>query len=512
TSSDNCCKAYNGESYWLSSNSTCDCTSENTTACCQSDNNPNGKGTWISATSTCSHTSCSGWLDNSGDCCTSENTSNCCTATNTGTGHSSAGRYSSTLATCCHGTETSSNACCKAYHNSSVTEENKYWLGGSTCCFDENTPDCCTSSDNPSGKGTWNSGTNTCSHASCGEDAWPAADDPSYCCTDDDDSDHDCCTSAPGHNQEWCWDPEGGSCWEPKSPYSGVCFCDDPEDYYFNSDYYSDEMCCSSSDVRNTEQCCNLYSEYDKARFWCSSLKQCCSRTTSSDECCKCRNGADYALVQKYNSNGQYLGMFCEKAEAESPEWDGCIRSADDLVKLLDDAGCKTDVYLSSHTSESSNPVKYSVAVSNSPAFIYRFQGHEDYTAPSGDPTSSVAWARMTEEIDTLNDCIKNKVLKNYGNISTIVAGAKTAMLGELGAGSSFGLEDCDDVPDYSYEACEQERHAMINIACYCGESCYSNPWNNYYISVSGFLDDYAMALRYGASGRWDGSPVCYSK
>jgi len=228
------------------------------------------------------------------------------------------------------------------------------------------------------------------------------------------------------------------------------------------------------------------------------SVTPCCSRTTISDECCKCKYGSNYSLVKKTNGAG-YKYKSCENNyEPETQEWNKCFSNGgpiDEFIKLLDDSGCMTDAYLSSHTKSIDSAVKYSVAVSRSPAFIWSGYGACDYTAPSGDKTHSQAWGYLTNEVDTLNDCVKNKALKNYSGISSLANSAREKVLYEMGAGTTFGLENCSDVPDYSYEACEQERAAMIDINCYSrGYSSYKVQ-HNYYVNVQGMLELYLSAL-----------------
>jgi len=126
TVSDNCCKAYNNNSAYLVG-STC-CTGEGSSTCCTASNNPRGAGKWRS--NTCCHSStssdncCKAYNGESatlrnGTCCTNENSQACCTGT-----------WVSSSSTCC-ASENSSSTCCTAIKGSD------YSLSGGVCAKPE---------------------------------------------------------------------------------------------------------------------------------------------------------------------------------------------------------------------------------------------------------------------------------------------------------------------------------------------------------------------------------------
>jgi len=160
----------------------------------------NGQGNWVN--SSCNHTACTdGWYGTNGECCTSENSDSCCTTSNTGTGHSSAGTWTAALSTCCHGNDTSSNACCKANHNDNWWLSDQISGGYYSCCGaeDANPPYCCEASNNPNGAGKLVSRVDNASIP--------------YCCHDETYSDS-CCKKFKGDS----YSLSGGVCKEPETP------------------------------------------------------------------------------------------------------------------------------------------------------------------------------------------------------------------------------------------------------------------------------------------------------
>ena len=331
-SSDNCCKAIDGEDHWLSSDRTTCCSDENSSAaCCVSNNNPNGTGRhyingkcWASMDSYCT----TGTASSGAGGYNSHDGTNCCTVNkdngSTITATSSSGNYTITFRGHSNGA-TTTNTCC-------VTSSSAPKTYGNGICW-TNLSTYCTTGTGSSGKGGYHQYANSSGSQICCKSNATADSETTYvgsssgttlylknqdysktcctnlnnsyyystsdetggtCCTSENDS-STCCTSSQNPNGAGDW--SGSSCTHCTGWEVGSTCCTDE----------STDTCCEASN--NPNGAGKLVSRVDNP-----SIPYCCHDETYSDSCCKKFKGDSYSLS----------GGVCK--EPETPEWNLAVQ------------------------------------------------------------------------------------------------------------------------------------------------------------------------------------------
>ena len=169
--------------------------------------------------------SCDGWW-------ASDTSTLCCTEQNRSeccvstNNPDGVGTFVSSPVTCCHDAIVS-DTCCKAMNN------DNYYLAGSTCCASETSKsECCTSTSNPKGRGYWSSSAKTCCH------------------TGDETKSDACCKAIKGSSY---------------TLYGTTCSTDDPNACKAGEWEASDGSCCSEE---NKEKCCTAETNPNGKGWW----------------------------------------------------------------------------------------------------------------------------------------------------------------------------------------------------------------------------------------------------